>query len=485
MTSMEFTAPDVDDAARPEHLEPATFAFYRACLQALNEAKRGLPRGRRLRLRPLHGHRAAHQGLRHLLPAARTSIRSWPCWTRLGCQTEKTFPHWLAKAYNPGTADFIDVIYSSGSGIAVVDDEWFTHSVPETVLGVPVRLCPAEEIIWSKGFIMERERYDGNDVAHLLRARGATLDWDRVLRRFGPHWRVLLSHLVLFGFIYPAERTQIPRHVQDDLLRRLQCGDGGHPARGQDVPGHADLASPVPGGHRALGIPRRAARARHQDDPGRHRALDARHRRGQEGDGAPAMNPQRETIRLAAVGDVHCTRTPSGALAAIFTEAASQADVLLLAGDLTDYGLPEEARALARELAGGEDPDPGRARQPRLRVRPRGRGREDPRRGRRADARRGQRRDPRRRLRGGEGILRRIRPPHARALGRGRHQGLRARGGGRGAQAGARPGPPAHARSGWPCSTTRRSRPPSRASRARSSRSSAPAASRSRSTATR
>ena len=40
-----------------------------------------------------------------------------------------TFPHWLGKAYNPGTGDFIDVIYSSGSGIAVVDDEWFAHSV--------------------------------------------------------------------------------------------------------------------------------------------------------------------------------------------------------------------------------------------------------------------------------------------------------------------------------------------------------------------
>src|ERR1043165_4566030 len=91
---------------------------------------------------------------------------------RLGCQTEKTFPHWLGKAYNPGTADFIDVIYSPGSGIAVVDDEGFTPSASETVLGVPVRLCPAEEIIWSKGFIMERERYDGNDVAHLIRARG-------------------------------------------------------------------------------------------------------------------------------------------------------------------------------------------------------------------------------------------------------------------------------------------------------------------------
>jgi hypothetical protein len=142
---------------------------------------------------------------------------------RLGCQTEKTFPHWLAKAYNPGTADFIDVIFSSGSGIAVVDDEWFTHSVPETVLGIPVRLCPAEEIIWSKGFIMERERYDGNDVAHLLRACGGALDWDRLLRRFGDHWRVLLSHLVLFGFIYPAERKKVPTAVQDELMRWLSA----------------------------------------------------------------------------------------------------------------------------------------------------------------------------------------------------------------------------------------------------------------------
>jgi hypothetical protein len=219
---MEFTAPDLDDAARPEHLEPATFAFYRACMPALNEAKCDYLVGGAYAF-------ARYTGIeRHtkdfdIFCREKDVDSILAVLERLGCETEKTFPHWLAKAYNPGTADFIDVIYSSGSGIAVVDDEWFTHSVPETVLGIPVRLCPAEEIIWSKAFIMERERYDGNDVAHLLRARGRALDWSRVLRRFGPHWRVLLSHLVLFGFIYPAERTQIPRHVQDDLLRRLQA----------------------------------------------------------------------------------------------------------------------------------------------------------------------------------------------------------------------------------------------------------------------
>jgi hypothetical protein len=219
---MILSAPDLNDDLRPEHLDPATFAFYRGCMKALNEAGCEYLVGGAYAF-------ARYTGIeRHtkdfdIFCRQRDVDSILSVLERLGCQTDKAFPHWLAKAYNPGTADFIDVIYSSGSGIAVVDDDWFTHSVPETVLGIPVRLCPAEEIIWSKGFIMERERYDGNDVAHLLRARGKDLDWPRLLRRFGPHWRVLLSHLVLFGFIYPAERRQVPGEVHDDLMRRLQA----------------------------------------------------------------------------------------------------------------------------------------------------------------------------------------------------------------------------------------------------------------------
>jgi len=137
----------------------------------------------------------------------------------VGCRTEITFPHWLAKAF---TAEgVIDFIFSAGNGVAVVDDEWFTYAVDATVLGVPVKLCPPEETIWSKSWIMERERYDGADVAHLLRACAPGLDWQRLLRRFGPHWRVLLSHLVLFGFVYPGERWRIPAAVMRELSDRL------------------------------------------------------------------------------------------------------------------------------------------------------------------------------------------------------------------------------------------------------------------------
>ncbi|HLH26905.1 MAG TPA: nucleotidyltransferase [Chloroflexota bacterium] len=146
--------------------------------------------------------------------------RALEVFDKAGYHTEMTFPHWLGKAFCSG--DFIDVIFSSGNGLARVDDEWFAHAVDAEVLGLPLKLTPPEEMIWSKAFILERERYDGADVAHLLRAQAEHLDWARLLRRFGDNWRVLLSHLILFGFIYPTERGKIPTRVMDKLLRRLQ-----------------------------------------------------------------------------------------------------------------------------------------------------------------------------------------------------------------------------------------------------------------------
>jgi Icc-related predicted phosphoesterase len=56
-------------------------------------------------------------------------------------------------------------------------------------------------------------------------------------------------------------------------------------------------------------------------------------------------------LRLAAVGDLHCTRSSQGAFQPLFAGIRDSADLLLIAGDLTDYGLPEEAQILARELS--------------------------------------------------------------------------------------------------------------------------------------
>lgn len=63
------------------------------------------------------------------------------------------------------------------------------------------------------------------------------------------------------------------------------------------------------------------------------------------------MPSTKDMIRLAAVGDIHCSKTSQGSLQPLFSKITDSADVLLLCGDLTDYGLPEEAHILVKELA--------------------------------------------------------------------------------------------------------------------------------------
>jgi len=135
-----------------------------------------------------------------------------------GYHTEITFPHWLAKATHG--EDVVDLVFSSGNGVCRVDDGWFEFAVEADVLGMPVKIAPVEELLWQKSFVMERERYDGADVAHILRSCAGSLSWERVIARFDSYWELLLSHLLLFGFVYPSERGRIPASVMQQLLQR-------------------------------------------------------------------------------------------------------------------------------------------------------------------------------------------------------------------------------------------------------------------------
>ena len=210
----------MSDSATPLLTSPDTAELYRSALELLNRT--GVPY--------LVGGTYAFQyyaGISRttkdfdIFVRPRDVQRVLDVLQRVGFKTEIAFTHWLAKAHHG--EKFIDVIFSSGNGLAEVDDEWFAHAVDETVLATPVKLVPAEEMIWTKSLIMERERYDGADVAHLLRHCAGLVNWERLVRRFGPHWRVLLSHIILFGFIYPGERSLVPSALVRELMNRLQA----------------------------------------------------------------------------------------------------------------------------------------------------------------------------------------------------------------------------------------------------------------------
>jgi hypothetical protein len=138
-----------------------------------------------------------------------------------GYTVQETFPHWLAKAWCGD--HFVDFIYASANGLCQVDDGWFRSAVTVTIFDQPALLCPIEEVIWSKCFVMERERFDGADINHLIAARGDKIDWKRLLARFGEHWRILLGHLVFFTFAYPREREKAPAWLLQELTGRLHA----------------------------------------------------------------------------------------------------------------------------------------------------------------------------------------------------------------------------------------------------------------------
>jgi hypothetical protein len=148
---------------------------------------------------------------RAVVPAAR-ALRD------AGFVTRLEDPHWLAKA-TIGEV-FVDLIYGMGNGVAQIDADWIRHSKPGILAATPVRIAPAEELMWHRLFIGERHRHDMSDVVHLILCLGDTLDWERIMRRAEPHWPLLLAQLLTFHYVYPGYRSNVPASVMERLLER-------------------------------------------------------------------------------------------------------------------------------------------------------------------------------------------------------------------------------------------------------------------------
>jgi hypothetical protein len=142
-------------------------------------------------------------------PRAAQALRGHHIATRL------VFPHWLGKAVAPQSQ--VDIIFNGGSGVTPVCRDWFVYATPARVLGFDVRLAAPEELLWSKAFVMERERFDGGDVLHLIRAFADVFDWKRLCRRFDGHEAILRTYLTLFRYAYPGEWDRVPAWVVPSL----------------------------------------------------------------------------------------------------------------------------------------------------------------------------------------------------------------------------------------------------------------------------
>lgn len=91
---------------------------------------------------------------------------------------------------------------------------------------------------------------------------------------------------------------------------------------------------------------------RRDDAPDPARAEGAPHGEERRRSGGRRRDDRREhSVRIAAVGDFHCGASDVGAYRQLFARVNDEADVLLLAGDLTHWGTPAEVQTAVGELA--------------------------------------------------------------------------------------------------------------------------------------
>ena len=138
----------------------------------------------------------------------------------IGFRSRLEQPHWLAKGIVG--KHFVDIIYGMGNGLAVIDRDWYRFSRPAILAATPVRVAPAEELLWHRLFIHERHRQDMADILHLIACVGAKMDWRRIVEKTDEHWPLLLAQLQMFSYVYPELRGNVPRWVYEELLSRAE-----------------------------------------------------------------------------------------------------------------------------------------------------------------------------------------------------------------------------------------------------------------------
>jgi len=135
---------------------------------------------------------------------------------------------WIYRSHRDGV--ILDIIWSMANLRASVDEAWFRRARPVRVREEELLAVPAEELIWSKLYIVQRDRCDWPDILNVLQAAGPTLDWDHLLGRVGGDGVLLAGVLSVFRWLCRDEAGSITDAVIERARRAGEAagaaGDG-------------------------------------------------------------------------------------------------------------------------------------------------------------------------------------------------------------------------------------------------------------------
>ena len=121
---------------------------------------------------------------------------------------------WIYRSYKD--SHIVDLIWAMANQRAQVDENWFRGPEVEAD-GVRFRLLAPEEALWSKLYVLQRDRTDWPDVLNLLWGVGAEIDYRRVLHNLDADAPLLASALLLFAWLCPERARKFPSWLWSEL----------------------------------------------------------------------------------------------------------------------------------------------------------------------------------------------------------------------------------------------------------------------------
>jgi len=109
----------------------------------------------------------------------------------------------------------VDLIWAMANQRAQVDEEWFEHAPEIYVRGQTLKVAPAEELLWCKLFVLQRDRCDWPDVINLIHSLGSNLDWEHLLKRLDNDLPLLAGVLNVYGWLCPGNDLLLPASLRE------------------------------------------------------------------------------------------------------------------------------------------------------------------------------------------------------------------------------------------------------------------------------
>ncbi len=138
---------------------------------------------------------------------------------------------WIYRAHLDGV--IVDTIWAMANKRTQVDDVWLDG--PQVQLcGQTLPVIPPEELIWSKLYVLQRDRCDWPDIINLIGATGPELDWEHLLSRVAEDLPLLKGVMSIFSWLAPQQALRIPKRVWSTLelpLPVIQSDPAGRPSR--------------------------------------------------------------------------------------------------------------------------------------------------------------------------------------------------------------------------------------------------------------